>query len=135
MSLNILRGEQRVHMNCDQGLESVDADLFMEHCPKNVPITHVDCSIPYGLWFTRRKEKLFFGSHRSDQNTKQLKRQEFMNLCNIKKLILLWPSNSPEKIKAHAFFKEVVEIQNPQIFRNLKRRKYDHSINQRLITT
>ena len=23
---------------------SSDADLFMEHCPKNVPITHVDCS-------------------------------------------------------------------------------------------
>ena len=29
---------------------SADADLFMEHCPKNVPITHSDCLLPYGLF-------------------------------------------------------------------------------------
>ena len=36
------------HQKCSRGgwseSGSSDADLFMEHCPKNVPITHVDCS-------------------------------------------------------------------------------------------
>ena len=34
----------------DQNREALDADLFMEHCPKNVPITHVDCS-PWNIYF------------------------------------------------------------------------------------
>ena len=33
------------HTSCsDQNRDSLDADIFIAHCPKNVPITHVDCS-------------------------------------------------------------------------------------------
>ena len=39
-------------LETDQNRKSSDADLFMEHCQKNVPITHVDCLVPHGI-FTR----------------------------------------------------------------------------------
>ena len=41
MSLNILSLLFVIRIEI---LYYVDGDLFMEHCPKNVPITHVDCS-------------------------------------------------------------------------------------------